>query len=150
MVIVVVAVVVVVVVVVVVAVVVVVVVVVVAVVVVVVVVVYYFGDSADSGRVQRFAKPFSYICFLIKYANLFFLNLFYRAEMYGPVFKINTLHLVIVTVTCPETTKVKHQSVQHSLFVYQFNKKALPHKGRKGKSVVTLALIFYLLLPVRR
>ncbi|CAL8315767.1 unnamed protein product [Merluccius merluccius] len=27
------------------------------------------------------------------------------AEMYGPVFKINTLHLVIVTVTCPETTK---------------------------------------------
>ncbi|KAM4633676.1 cholesterol 24-hydroxylase-like isoform 2-T2 [Polymixia lowei] len=29
----------------------------------------------------------------------------YRAEMYGPVYRVNTLHYVFLVVTCPETTK---------------------------------------------
>lgn len=31
----------------------------------------------------------------------------YRAEIYGPVYRINILHYIILGVTCPEATKVK-------------------------------------------
>ena len=33
---------------------------------------------------------------------------FHRAEMYGPVVRINTLHIILFMVTCPEATKVKY------------------------------------------
>lgn len=34
------------------------------------------------------------------------LQLIFRAEIYGPVFRVNVLHFVLVNVTCPDTTKV--------------------------------------------
>lgn len=33
-------------------------------------------------------------------------NFIYRAETYGPVYKMNVLHHILVVTTCPEATKV--------------------------------------------
>lgn len=31
---------------------------------------------------------------------------FYRAKIYGPVYRINFLHFIMIGVYCPEATKV--------------------------------------------
>uniref|UniRef100_A0A8C7XW34 Cholesterol 24-hydroxylase n=1 Tax=Oryzias sinensis TaxID=183150 RepID=A0A8C7XW34_9TELE len=41
------------------------------------------------------------------------LQLIFRAEIYGPVYRVNVLHFVLVNVTCPETTKEILMSSKH-------------------------------------
>uniref|UniRef100_A0A8C7Y371 Cholesterol 24-hydroxylase n=1 Tax=Oryzias sinensis TaxID=183150 RepID=A0A8C7Y371_9TELE len=40
-------------------------------------------------------------------------QLIFRAEIYGPVYRVNVLHFVLVNVTCPETTKEILMSSKH-------------------------------------
>ena len=40
----------------------------------------------------------------------------YRAEEYGPVYRLNGLHVVFLLVSCPEATKVKYKPAQNVLF----------------------------------
>ena len=39
----------------------------------------------------------------------------YRAQIYGPVYRINALNNVMLSVTCPEATKVNNTCIGISL-----------------------------------